>query len=91
MLLSLNKPYKDRDLQYFQAGPKEAFPVFGPLQQAAVVILRVAMAQIPNGDLLNQRKATAAALRSWGSGASASVDLKCRAMLLQEDHIFKPK
>ena len=58
MLQLLNGPYKDRELQYFKAGTKEAFPVYGPLQEAAVVVLRVAIAQIPNAELLRSRKAT---------------------------------
>jgi len=63
MLFLLNGPYKARELQYFQAGTKEAFPVYGPLQEAAVVVLRTVMAQIPNGDLLRSRKATSALFR----------------------------
>jgi hypothetical protein len=63
MLHLLNGPYKDRELQYFKAGTKEAFPVYGPLQEAAVVVLRVAIAQIPNAELLRARKATDAVYR----------------------------
>lgn len=58
MLNLLNSPYKDRELQYFKAGTKEAFPVFGPLQEAAVVVLRVAIAQIAGAEQLRSRKAT---------------------------------
>ena len=60
MVLLLNGPYKDRELQYFKAGTKEAFPVFGPLQEAAVVILKQLIIEIEGATLLLERKASRA-------------------------------
>jgi|CXWL01.1.fsa_nt_gi hypothetical protein len=60
MLMLLNPSYKDRELQYSKAGTKEAFPVFGPLEEAAVSILRRLMVEVQHADLLRARKATAA-------------------------------
>ena len=60
MLQLLNGPYKDRELQYFKAGTKEAFPVFGPLEAAAVSILRRLMVEVRQADLLLTRQAAAA-------------------------------
>ncbi len=56
----LNQYYKARELQYFKAGIKEGFPVYGPLCKLAVEILSSAVEGIPGGAALRQRKATAA-------------------------------
>ncbi len=55
----LNGPYKARDLQYFTAGTKPAFPVFEPLNGVACAVLRAAVDAIPHAHLLERRKASA--------------------------------
>lgn len=63
MLALLNGYYKDRELQYFKGGMKEAFPVYGPLQEAVAAVLRAAIARVPGAEGLRGRKATEALFR----------------------------